>query len=57
MKSDYYVMNISFTEAEIFAIRCGISQATQIQDVIRIVIVTDIILVAKKIFDLFHYLY
>jgi len=30
MKSIYYAMNISFTEAKLFIIRCGISQATQI---------------------------
>jgi len=30
MKSIYYAMNISFTEAKLFIIRCSISQATQI---------------------------
>ena len=29
----HYAMNVLFTKAELFAIRCGISQVTQIQDV------------------------
>ena len=50
-------MNISSTEAKLFTIRCDISQATQLQDVMQIAVVTDTIPVAKRIFDLFHYPY
>ena len=38
-------------EAELFAIRCGINQACSINNVSKIVIVTDSIHAAKKIFD------
>jgi len=41
---------ISF-EAELFAIRCGINQACSLNNVSKIVVVTDSIHVAKKIFD------
>ena len=57
MKTIHHVMNATSTEAELFAIRCGISQASQIQGVTCIVIVTDTILAAKRIFDIFLYLY
>ena len=57
MKTIYHAMNVISTEAELFAIRCGISQASQIQGVTCIVIVTDTILAAKRIFDIFLYLY
>jgi len=39
------------TEAELFAIRCGINQATQIPGTSRIIIVTDTLHVARRIFD------
>jgi len=44
-------MNISPTEAGLFAIRCGISQAIHINNITNIVVVTDAILAAQKIFD------
>ena len=44
-------MNISSTEAELFTIRCGISQAVHINDITNIVVVTDAIPAAQKIFD------
>ena len=37
-KTIHHIMNISSTEAELFAIRCDISQATQMQDIIHIVV-------------------
>jgi len=46
MKTVYHAMNITFTEAEIFTIRCSISQLSQLsqmQGVIHIVIVTNTI--------------
>jgi len=56
-KTVHHAMNISSTEAKLFTIRCDISQATQLQDVMQIAVVTDTIPVAKRIFDLFHYPY
>ena len=44
-------MNISPTEAEFFAIRCGISQAVCINNITNIVVVTDAISAAQKIFN------
>ena len=57
MKTIYHAMNVISTEAELFAIRCGISQASQIQGFTCIIIVTDIILAAKRIFDMSLHLY
>ena len=47
-KATYHAMNISSTEAELFAIRCGISQAIYI----TIIVVTDAIPAAKRIFNM-----
>jgi len=44
-------MNVLSTEAEIFAIRCGISQASQIYGVTSIVIIIDTIHAANYIFN------
>jgi len=44
-------MNITFTKAELFAIRCGINYTTQMQDIVYIIIITDTISAAKHIFD------
>ena len=45
------------TEAELFAIRCGINQAMQIINVHHIIITTDSIHATKRIFNLSIYLY
>ena len=50
-------MNVSSTEAKLFAIRYGISQTLYIRDIKQIIIVTDAIHIAKKIFDSSNYLY
>ena len=50
-------MNIASTEAELFAIRCGINDTTQIQNVTHIIIIMDAILATKHIFHIFIYLY
>jgi len=39
------------TEAELFAIRCGINQVCGKENVSKIIVITDSIHVAKKIFD------
>jgi len=50
-------MNILSTEAKVFTIKCGISQAIQIQDVTWIVIVTNTIPATKRIFDMSNHPY
>jgi len=56
-KAIYHAMNILPTEAELFTIRCGISQAVYINDITNIVVVTDAIPTAQKIFDISYYLF
>jgi len=50
-KTVHHASFVTSTEAELFAIRCGISQACSISNVSKIVVVTDSIYVAKKIFN------
>ena len=57
METVYHVMNVIFIVVKIFAIRYSISQASQIQGIIYIVIVTSVISAAKRIFDMSFYLY
>jgi len=52
----YHTINVTSIEAEFFAIRCGINQALQLQDISKIIVVTDLIHTAKKIFDPSSYL-
>jgi len=56
-KAIYHAMNILPTEAELFTIRCGTSQAVYINDITNIVVVTDAISTAQKIFDISYYLF
>ena len=53
----YYAINIISTEVELFAIRYRISQAIQIPGTSCIIIITDILHVAQRIFDSTIYLY
>ena len=41
IKTVHYVVNVTFTEAELFAIRCSINQATNILGILKIIIITD----------------
>ena len=50
-KTVHHVSFITTIEAELFAIRCGINQACSINNVSKIIIITDSIHAAKKIFD------
>ena len=50
-KESHYAINITTTKAELFIIRCGISQACQVSNVDKIIVVTGVIHVAKHIFD------
>ena len=51
IKTLYHVVHVTSTEANIFAIRCSISQATSHNEISKIIIITDSIYAARKIFD------
>ena len=50
-KTVHHASFVTSTEAELFAIRCGINQACSNNIVSKIIVVTDSIHAAKKIFD------
>ena len=50
-------MNITSTEAKLFAIRCGINYTIHLQNIKCIVVITDAILAIKQIFNTSVYLY
>ena len=50
-KTVHHVMFITSTEAKLFAIRCGINQACNKENISKIIVITDFIYAAKKIFD------
>ena len=43
IKTTHHVINITTTKAELFAIRCGINQATNIPDIAQIIVITDLL--------------
>jgi len=51
IKTVHHASFVTSTEAELFTIRCGINQACAINNVSKIVVVTDSIHAAKRIFD------
>ena len=51
IKTVHYAVFVISIEAELFAIRCGINQACSIENISKIIIVTDSIHTARKIFD------
>jgi len=51
-KTVYHVVHITSTEAELFAIRCSINQASNCDGISKIIVVTNSIHVAKRIFNL-----
>ena len=51
VKMLHHTINITSTEAEFFTIRCGINQASHLQDIFKIIVVTNSIHTAKKIFN------
>jgi len=50
-KTLHHAVSITFTEAELFAIRCGINQAIQIPEASHIIVITDSIHMVHRIFD------
>ena len=57
IKTIHHATNVTSIEAELFAIRYGINQAINLLGISKIVIITDFIHAAKKIFDSATYLY
>jgi len=57
IKTVHYAAFITSTEVELFAIRCGINQACIKEGVSKIIVVTDSIHAAKKIFNSKSYPY
>jgi len=51
IKTLHHAVNITSTKAELFTIRCGINQATDLPSIEKIIIITDSIHIAKRIFD------
>ena len=51
IKTVHHASFVTSTEAELFAIRCGINQACAIENVSKIIVVMDSIHAAKKIFN------
>jgi len=51
IKMLHHAVNITSMEAEFFAIRCGINQAMHLQYVSKIIVVTNSIHTARKIFN------
>ena len=50
-KMVHHAVYVTSTEAELFAIRCGINQVCNKENISKIVIITNSIYAAKKIFD------
>ena len=57
IKTLYHAVNVTTTEAKLFAIRYGINQAVQIININCIIIITDSIHTVYRIFDLSIHLY
>jgi len=57
IKTLHHAGNITSTKAELFAIRCSIDQAINIQEISKIIVITDSIHAAKRIFDSSLHLY
>ena len=51
IKTLHHTTNIMSTEAKLFAIRCSINQTTNSNNILRIIVITDSIHAAKKIFN------
>jgi len=51
IKTLHHTAFVTSTEAEMFAIRCGINQATSKTNISKIIVITDSIHAAKGIFD------
>ena len=50
-KTLHYAVNVISTEAELFTIRCSINQTTNSAGISKIIVATNSIYTARKIFD------
>ena len=57
IKVIHHVVLITSTEAELFAIKYSINQAMNFNNIAKIIVITDSIHAARKIFDLSVHLY
>ena len=57
IKTHHYIINIISIEAELFVIKCGINQATQMANINYIVIIMDLLHAVQRIFDSSIYAY
>jgi len=57
VKTVHYAVNVTFIKAKLFVIRCGLNQTTQLTNIEHIIVVTDSIHTAKKIFNSSIHLY
>ena len=57
IKIIYHTVNVIITEAKLFAIRYSINQATNLQGIRKIVVITNFIHSARKFFDYSLYLF
>ena len=55
IKTIYHAVNITSTEAELFAIRYSINQSSHLDNISKIIIITDFIHMVKRIFNLSIY--
>ena len=51
IKTLHHTINVTSTEAKLFTIRCDINQVIYLHNISKIIVVTDSIHVARKIFD------
>jgi len=51
IKTVHHAVFVTSSEAELFAMRCGINQAYNKDNILKIVVITDSIHSAKRIFD------
>ena len=56
-KTIYSVVNITTTKTKLFTIRYGINQAIHVDNISYIIVITDAIHLARKIFDSFFHSY
>ena len=57
IKTLYHAVFVTNTEAELFAIRYSINQASNYENICKNIVIIDSIHAAKKIFDLLLYSY
>ena len=50
-KTIYHAINITSTEVELFAIRCGINQVVQVTNASHTIVITNAIHLVRCIFD------